>query len=254
MPGDRCGDVALETAHRGSGDLVRRSLGLGFLPGDHHVGLQNHAFQVDAVTPQLCEHLGQHLVGDRLAALLRVTAVHQYFGLHDRHDVLFLAERGIARQCVCIGFDGKARRYAITNIDHRAPLGKARPELVVLDHPLAQAIEALGDGLARKGGQRLGAGVDLDARDDAQLGQVVRERDAVAGLLADGLIVHDHAADPLRDSRGREQQFAIAATVLFGGLAADLGQALGNGANCSRRPPAAPCPSPPSRPPPVPGR
>jgi hypothetical protein len=119
-------------------------------------------------------------------------------------------------------------RYAVTDIDHRAPLGKARAKFVVLDQPLTQAIEALGNGFAGKAGQRFGTGVDLDARDDAELGQIVRERDAVAGFLPDGLVIEDHATDPLRDPRGREQQFAIAATMLLGGLATDLGQSLGD--------------------------
>jgi hypothetical protein len=42
---------------------------------------------------------------DFAAALERVVAVHQHLGLDDRHQARFLAERGVARQCVRVGFD-----------------------------------------------------------------------------------------------------------------------------------------------------
>ena len=101
-----------------------------------------------------------------------MAAVHQHFRLDDRHDVVLLAERRVARQRVRVRLDGERGRNAVADVDDRAPLGEARAELVVLDEALAQAIQALGDGLAREAGERLRAGVDLDARDDAVLRQV----------------------------------------------------------------------------------
>ena len=61
------------------------------------------------------------------------------------------------------------------DIDHRAPFGEARAQLVVFGKALAQAVETLGDGLARKSWQGLGAQIDLDAGDHARLGEIGRE-------------------------------------------------------------------------------
>src|SRR5690606_9503170 len=112
-----------------------------------------------------------------------------------RHQALLLAQRGIARQRVAVGFDAGAGGDVVADVDHRAPFGEARAELVVLLQARAQAVQAFGDHFARAAGQRLGALVDLDPREDALPGQVLRERHAVAGRLADGLVVEDRAAD-----------------------------------------------------------
>ena len=100
---------------------------------------------------------------------MRVRAIHQHFRLDDRDDAVFLAERGIARQRMRIRVDGELRGNAFRDVDDRAPLGEAGAELVVLDQPLAQAIEPFGDRLAREAGERLRARIDLDAGDDAEL-------------------------------------------------------------------------------------
>ena len=175
---------------------------------------------------QLLEHFGQHFARDLLATFDRVRAVHQDLGFDDRHDVLFLAQRGISRQRVRIGFDREARREACADVDHGAPLGETRTELVVLHQPLAQAIEPFGDRLVGERSQRLRAHVDLDAGHDTELGEEFRERHAVAGLLAQRLVVENDAADRLRHRRRREQQFAVGAARLFGGLEADLVETL----------------------------
>ncbi len=72
------------------------------------------------------------------------------------------------------------RRDALADRDDGAPLREPRAELAVLRQPLAQAVEALGDLLARRAGQILGAGVDLDAGDDALAGEDLGERRPVA--------------------------------------------------------------------------
>ena len=108
----------------------------------------------------------------------------------------------------------------------RAPLGEAGTERVVLGEALAQAVEALGDGLAVGAGQRLGAEVDLDAGDDALALEQLHQRRAVGGVLADGLVEEDDAADVVADVLRGEQHLAVVAPVLLGGLDRDRVEAL----------------------------
>ena len=134
---------------------------------------------------------------------MRVVAVHQHFGLDDRDDRGLLAQGRVARERLGVRGDAAGGRDAGADVDDRAPLGEARAEAVVLGEPLAQAVEALGHRLARKAGERLGARVHLDAREDAARGEQLRERLAVGGLLAEGLVVQDHARDVLLGIRLR---------------------------------------------------
>ena len=94
-------------------------------------------------------------------------AVHQHFGLDDRHDLRFLAERRIAGERMRVGLDAVPRRTAIGDGDDGAPLREARAELIVFGEALAQSVEPFGDrlDLRRRPGERLGAEVDLDAGD-----------------------------------------------------------------------------------------
>src|SRR5690606_26389037 len=72
--------------------------------------------------------------------------------------------------------------------------------------------------------------VDLDARDHAVVGHVLRERHAVLRRPADGLVEQDRAADVLgRVGRG-QQQLAVGAAVFLGVLDAHAREALGDGA------------------------
>jgi len=98
----------------------------------------------------MIEHALQDGVRDFLAALDGMIPIHQHLGLDDRDDARFLAKRRIARQAFGIGIDRVGRGDAGTDVDHRAPLGEARPELVVPGQPFAQTVQALGDGLAAK--------------------------------------------------------------------------------------------------------
>src|SRR6185437_5703400 len=157
-------------------------------------------------------------------------AVHEHFRLHDRHDVVFLGQRRIAGQRVRIGLNAEGAGDAIGDVDDRTPFREARTEGTVLDEPLPQAVEAFVDGLARKAGERLRPRVDLDARNDPVLGQVLGERHAVARLLPEGLVVKDDAADRLFRSGGGEQHFTVAAAVLLGGFQPYRVEALANGA------------------------
>jgi hypothetical protein len=92
---------------------------------------------------------------------------------------------------------------------------------------LAEAVEAFGDDLARAVRQRLHALVDLDAGERAGLLDQLDQRRAVLGLLADGLVVEDHAGDAFRHRLARtEQQLAIIAAAVFGAFDTDGVEAL----------------------------
>ena len=131
---------------------------------------------------------------------------------------------------VRVRFERERGGSAIRDVDDRAPFGKARAERAVLDEPLAQPIQPLGDGLAGKVREGLRAEIDLDARDHALPGEILRERCAVPGFLAKRLIVHDDRADRFRGARGAEQQLAIDAVILRGRLEVDAVEALLDGA------------------------
>src|SRR5690606_12189613 len=113
---------------------------------------------------------------------------------------------------------------------HRAPFGEAGAEAVVLLEPVAQAVQALGDHLARESGQRMGALVDLDAGDDAGILHHPGEGHAVLARLAQGLVEQDRAGDVLAQAGRGQQHLAVGAAVLLGVLHAHAGEALGDGA------------------------
>ncbi len=139
---------------------------------------------------------------------------------------MLLTQGGVTSERVRVGFDGERRRDAIGNVDDGAPLGEAGSELVVLDQPLAQSVESLGDRLVRKTGEGLGAHIDLDPRHDAEARQVFGERLAVAGLLPEGLIVQDDPGDRLRGARRGEQHLPVGPPLLFGRIELDRIEAL----------------------------
>src|SRR6185436_6463880 len=133
-------DVTLETPERRFGDLGRRRALGGFLTRDHHVGLQHHAFEKDAVFKELTEHGIEYGIGHVLAPRQRVVAVHQDFGFDDRGNVRFLAQCRVAGERVRIGVDGETRRYPCTDVYHGTPLRETCTELVILREPLAQPV------------------------------------------------------------------------------------------------------------------
>src|SRR3546814_5703023 len=94
---------------------------------------------------------------------------------------------------------------------------------------LAQAVKTLGHGLAGVAGERLGAEIDLDAGDHAGPGDLLHERRAVGGLLADGLVVEDDAGDVLAGIGRGEQHVAVVAPVLLGRGDLDAVEALLDG-------------------------
>src|SRR5450631_66712 len=176
------------------------------------------------------EHDFEHVLGHAEAAVDVVVAVHQHFRLDDRHDLRFLAERGIARQRVRIGLDAVAARDALADVDHAAPFGEARALLVIFRQPVGQSVEADGDEFAGAERQRLGAFVHLDAVDRTGLFDQLDQRRAVFALLPDRLVIEDDARDVLHAFGRAEQHLAIVAACVLGRLDADGVETLLDGA------------------------
>jgi hypothetical protein len=150
-----------------------------------------------------------------------MAAIHQHLRLDDRNDARLLGQSGVTGERVCVHPDAVLARNPVADRDHRTPLGEARTQLTVLGESLAQAVEALGDRLALRVRERLGARVDLDAGNDPFRGEQVRERRSVRGLLPDRLVVEDHSPDVLLGPFGGEQQLAVGAARLLGRFDAD---------------------------------
>ena len=74
-----------------------------------------------------------------------------------------------------------------------APLREGRAQRAVLRESLPEPVEPFGHRLAREEGERLGAGIHLDARDHPGVLEHLHERAAVRGGLADRLVVEDRA-------------------------------------------------------------
>ena len=129
-----------------------------------------------------------------------------------------------------VGLDAEAGGIARADVDDRAPLGETGAETVIFREPLAQPVETLGDGLVREIGEGLRALVDLDAGEDAKRCEVLRERHAGAGALAQRLVVQDHTADGLVEAGGREQHLAVELAIRCGGFERDGIETLRDGA------------------------
>ena len=172
------------------------------------------------------EHGAQGGLGHLGAAFDRMLAVHQHLGLDDRHQPGLLRQRGETGERLGVGMDAGGAGEVRADGNHRAPLGEAGAELVVLGQPVAEAVETLGHHLAGGAGEGLGALVDLDAGDDALAAQRLDERAAVGGALAERLVEQDDARDELARAGGGEQDLAVRAAVLLGRFDVDRREAL----------------------------
>src|SRR5688500_4308626 len=105
--------------------------------------------------------------------------IHQYLWLDDRHDVRFLAKRGVACKRMRICLYREATWDVLTDVDDSTPFRKARSQGVILGQSFAQTIQSFSDRLFWKARKRLRAKIDFDARDDSQLGQILRKRHAL---------------------------------------------------------------------------
>jgi hypothetical protein len=187
----------------------------------HHVRLEQRLLVHHPLGVERRKGGVQRRLGDLEAPVDRVVAVHEHFRLDDRHQAGFLAQGRIPGEGLGVGLQAVTARQAVTDGDDRPPLREPGAELAVLTQPVAQAVEALGDLLARRPRQRLGAGVHLDPRQNALAGEHLDQRRAVGGRLADRLVKEDHAADVRVDAGGRKKELAIGPAVVLGRLDAD---------------------------------
>ncbi len=198
---------------------LRRAL----LPGDHHVRLEQHPLERDALPVELLEH--------ERAACATVTSWQRSIVLSASISTSgstigtmpgLLRERRVAGERVRVDVDAGIRRDAVADRDHRAPLAEARAELVVLREARAQAVEALGDLLLRVPGEVLRARVDLDPGDDALRTRAARRtacrrRPPGGSSRRRGSRRRCSSSKPGR----REEQVPVRAAVLLGRLDAD---------------------------------
>ena len=142
--------------------------------------------------------------------------IHEHLRLDDRDQPGFLAQCGIAGQCLRVGLDATPAGETTAYGNHRAPLGKAGAHARVFGQAVAQSVQTLGYLLSGMTCQILGAGVNFDAGDDSRLGDGFHEGSAVFLLLADRLVVENRAADGLSQSGRGDDQLAIGAAGLHG--------------------------------------
>jgi len=145
------------------------------------------------------------------ASLEGVIAVHQYFRFDHGYETCLLAQRGIARKRVRIGFDATPAGPMIIDGNDGAPLRKASAHQQVLLETISQSIQTLGYFLSRVPGQLLSAHIHFDTRNDPGMPQGLEKRSAVFLILADRLVVEDYAADILAEADRGDDQISISA-------------------------------------------
>ncbi len=191
---------------------------------DREAPLQHHMIAMQGVEDRV-----QHSLGHLAMAVDPVVAVHEHLRFHDGDHAGLLAGGRIAGQDLRIDPDPMGGgRIAGDGID-LPPLGEARTLGLVLAQAFIEAVQAPGDQIAGGQGQGALALADLHARHDPLGPGRLRDRGAVIGLLTQGLLEQDDAAQALTQARGGDQQGAPCAPRLLGGLHADGGETLGDG-------------------------
>mmetsp|Transcript_38527 Transcript_38527/g.110170 ORF Transcript_38527/g.110170 Transcript_38527/m.110170 type:complete len:234 (-) Transcript_38527:91-792(-) len=180
------------------------------------------------VVVQCLELSRQDLLSHLSAVLDVVVAVRQNLGLHDRHQLVLLADGRITRECVCGFLDGEVGGFAGGLVDgqHGTPLSEPSTLVVVVLATLPQTIQTLCGGLSVAEWEWHEALVDLDARDDALGLEQVHHGLAVGRLLVQGLLEENGAADILAAALGLEQQLAVRRAVLLRVLHIDAVETL----------------------------
>ena len=199
------------------GDLLDAGGFGAFLAGHDHIGFQHHAVQRNPGIVEFAKDRFEGPSADLKAAVDivdRVRPVHLHFRLDNRHDASFLTQRRVSGQRMGVGLDGVPCRPALADGNHRPPFGETGAETVIFGQPLAQAVKTLRHRFTVEAGQRLGAGIDLDARHGAGIGDKTCERRTVSGFLAQGFIEQDNAGNVILHGRGAEQHFAIIAAII----------------------------------------
>ena len=128
----------------------------------------------------------------------------------------FLAQRGVASQCLRVGLDAASAGNAIADGNHGAPLGKTGTHLRIFRQTVAQSVQTFGDFLSGMTGHVLSASIQLDARNDPRIGEDFEEGSAIFFLLADRLVVEDRATNALTETGRGHNQFPIGAPERFG--------------------------------------
>ena len=147
--------------------------------------------------------------------------VNEDLRLDNRDEAVLLADARVAGEVLRGDVDREVGRAARLDVDleRRAPLGEARALLVVLGGALREVVEAGAPLLAlATAEERAEAGVDLDARDDADAVEHVDEGLARRVLLVEGLLEEDRARDVLADALRGEEEVAPRHAVLLGVL------------------------------------
>ena len=117
----------------------------------------------------------------------------------------------------------------VGDANDRPPLREAGAELPIFFQSLPQAVQAFGYLFVRRSGQRFRPGVDLDAGQNALLGEHVGERRSTRALLPDGLVIQDRAADKGSSARRRKKHFAIGTAAVISGSNLQSVESLGQG-------------------------
>lgn len=114
--------------------------------------------------------------------------------LHNRNQPILLADDCVPGQAIGVLIDRQLGRFGRADLQHGSPLGKTGPNLVELGAALAEAVVALGGGLAVGPRQLDGTLVDPDARKDPTLLQDLDEWLSISSLLVEGLLKEDDTA------------------------------------------------------------
>ena len=116
-----------------------RALGVFSCPARTMLGLSTMPLQRDALIVS-CSNtvLTTHSVIAAASGRRHESPFHQTFQLDDRHDVLFLTQRRIARERIGVGDDAVVARDASADVDDRAPLSERRAEIAIFDQPLGR--------------------------------------------------------------------------------------------------------------------
>ena len=121
-----------------------------------------------------------------------------------------------------IGMDGAIGRDAGADIDHGAPLRKARALLIIFRQAVGELVEADGNDLVGQPGRGLVPSSTLMPGIAPACWISFTSGVPSLRLLPDGLVVEDDAGDVAAHGVGRaEQQFAIVAPVVLGVLDPD---------------------------------
>ena len=167
---------------------------------------------------QLLKHGLERCCGNFLTTFDTVGAIHYHFRLDDRHNIGFLAQRGIPGKCVRIRTQAICRRNTVADIDYSTPLRKFRTQLVVLVESLAQAIQTFGDCFAWESGEAFSALVNFDASDHAQIIKILGERHAICCALSQCFIKQNDTTDIVCNTCGRKEHFTISTSNFLAGL------------------------------------